>query len=66
MKKFIGKDANYSKKKINVQVNGKSPTDNGEIANSFNDFFVTIGFELAKNIVRTTDPMSYLDPCYNG
>ena len=42
----------------------KSTTDSGEIANSFNDFFVTIGSELAKNIVSTTDPMSYVDPCY--
>ena len=66
MKKIIGKDANYSKKKINFQVNGKSTTDSDEIANSFNDFFVTIGSELAKNIVSTTDPMSYVDPCYNS
>ena len=29
-------------------------------------FFVTIGSKLAKNIVSTTDPMFYVDPCYNS
>ena len=63
MKKIIGKDANCSKKKY-FQVNRKSTTDSGEIANSFNDFFVPIGSEVAKNIVTTTDPMFYVNPCY--
>ena len=62
IKKIIGKDANYSIKKIYFQVYGKSTTDGGEIANSFNDFFVIIGFELAKNIVSSTDPMFYVNP----
>ena len=42
VKKIIGKDANYSKKK-KFQVNGKSTIDSGQISNSFNNFFVTIG-----------------------
>ena len=66
MKKIIGKDTICSKKKIQFQIKGKSTTDNREIANSFNDFFVSIGPKLANNIVSTVNPMSYVTPCNNS
>ena len=38
-----------------------------EIANNFNTFFVSIGFELAKDIVSTANyPMSYIKNCNNS
>ena len=66
MKKVISKDANFSKMKLYLQVNGKSTTDSDKFVNSFNDLFVTIESELAKNIVSTTNPMSYVDSCNNS
>ena len=66
MKKIIGKNAIRSKRKIQFQIKGKSSTNSGEIANSFNDFFVSIGPKLANNIVSTIDPMSYVTPCNNS
>ena len=43
---IIGKDANRLKPKLKFQVNDKYVTDSLEIANSFNEFFVSIGPEL--------------------
>ena len=62
MKKNIGKDVIRSKRKTPFQIKGKSSTNSGEIANSFNEFFVSIGPKLANNIVNTMDPMSYVTP----
>ena len=66
MKNIIGKDAIRSKKKIQFKIKGKSTTNSSEIANSFNDFFVSIGPKLANNIVSTIDPMSYVTTCNNS
>ena len=53
-----GKDVNNLKPKLQFQVNDKYVTDSLEIANSFNEFFVSIGPKLADNILSTTNPLS--------
>ena len=55
---IIEKDVNNMKPKLNFQVNDNLITDRIEIANSFNEFFVTIGPKLAHTIKITTNPMS--------
>ena len=52
--------------KLKFQVNYKLITDSLEIANSFNEFFVTIGPKLAHTIKSTTNPMSYVNNCNNS
>ena len=66
MKTIIGKDSNNSKSSLKFQVNGKCITDSLEIANSFNNFFVSVGPKLAQNIISTVNPMSYVTPCNNS
>ena len=63
---IIGKDANNLKPKLKFQVNDKYVTDSLEIANSFNEFFVSIGPKLADNILSTTNPLSYVNNCTNS
>ena len=47
---IMEKDANNMKPKLNFQVNDNLITDRIEIANSFNEFFVTIGPKLAQTL----------------
>ena len=63
---IIGKDANNLKPKLQFQVNDKYVTDSLEIANSFNEFFVSIGPKLADKILSTTNPLSYVNNCTNS
>ena len=63
---IIGKDANNLRPKLKFQVNDKYITDSLEIANSFNEFFVSIGPKLADNILSTTNPLSYVNNCTNS
>ena len=62
---IIGNDANNLKPKLQFQVNDKYVTDSLEIANSFNEIFVSIGPKLADNILSTTNPLSYVN-CTNS
>ena len=48
------------KKKISFLIDDKLVTDSLEVANGFNDFFVSIGPELAKNLVSSVNPLSYV------
>ena len=63
---IIGKDANNLKPKLQFQVNDKYVTDSLEVANSFNEFFVSIGPKLADNILSTTNPLPYVNNCTNS
>ena len=49
-----------SKKKLIFDINNKTTTDPNVIANRFNNFFVTIGPQLAKNIKSDINPLSYV------
>ena len=44
-----------------LNVNGTIVTDNAVIANGFNNFFVSVGPQLAENITCTVNPMSYIN-----
>ena len=66
MKTIIEKDSNNLKSSLKFQVNGKCITDSIEIANSFNNFFVSAGPNVAQNIISTVNPMSYVTPCNNS
>ena len=66
MKAIVGKDASKLNAKLKFQVNDKYVTDSLEIANSFNEFFVSIGPKLAGNILSTTNPLSYMYNCTNS
>ena len=49
-----------SKKKLIFDINNKTTTDPNVIANGFNNFFVTIGPQLAKNIKSDINLLSYV------
>ena len=66
MKIIFGKDSNNLKSSLKFQVNGKCITNSLEIANSFNNFFVSVRPKLAQNIISTVNPMSYVTPCNQG
>ena len=55
-----------SKKKLIFDINNKTTTDPNEIATGFNNFFVTIGPQLAKNIKSDINPLSYVKSVNNS
>ena len=55
-----------SKKKLIFDINNKTTTDPKEIATGFNNFFVTIGPQLAKNIKSDINPLSYVKSVNNS
>ena len=60
LKHILGLDGNTVKKKISFLIDDKLVTDSLEVANGFNDFFVSIGPELAKHLVSSVNPLSYV------
>ena len=63
---ILGKDTNNSKRTLKLNINGKCVTDSKEIANNFNTYFVSVDSELAKDIVSTANPMTYINNCNNS
>ena len=55
-----------SKKKLIFDINNKTTTDPNEIATGFNNFFETIGPQLAKNIKSNINPLSYVKSVNNS
>ena len=66
LKTIIGKDNRKVKKLVTFCINNKMVSNSNEIANCFNDFFVSIGPTLAKDIQSTINPMSYIDNTINS
>ena len=60
LKHILGLDGNTVKKKISFLIDDKLVTDSLEVANGFNDLFVSIGPELAKDLVSSVNPLSYV------
>jgi len=60
LKNIIGRDNNKSKNSLTFCIENRTISDSTEIANSFNNFFVTIGPQLAEKINSTISPMSYV------
>ena len=55
-----------SKKKLIFDINNKTTTDPNEIATGFNNFFVTIDPQPAKNTKSDINPLSYVKSVNNS
>ena len=58
---ILGLDSNTNKQKNNFLIEDKLVTDSLDIANGFNNFFVSIGPKLANNLKSDIDPLSYVN-----
>ena len=61
LKQIIGKDSCKSSTNQEFCIGNTSITDSTAIANGFNNFFVSIGQKLAKDITSDVNPMSYIN-----
>ena len=66
LKTIIGKNTTNTKNKINFSINNTVITDSQMIADEFNNFFVSIGPQLANNISNTVSPLSYVHSVVNS
>ena len=66
LKTIIGKNTTYTKNKINFSMNNTVITDSQMIADEFNNFFVSIGPQLANNISNNVSPLSYVHSVANS
>ena len=55
LKTIIGKNSNTSAQRLSFYVNDKTITDSTDIANEFNNFFVSIGRLLTEKITSTNN-----------
>ena len=60
IKEIVGKNKNTSKSSLKFKINGTLTNDNHVICNSFNDYFVQVGPQLANTIVSHVNPLSYV------
>ena len=58
---ILGLDSNTNKQKNNFLIEDKLVTDSLDIANGFNNFFVSIDPKLANNLKNDIDPLSYVN-----
>ena len=56
---ILGLDSNTNKQKNNFLIEDKLVTDSLDLANGFNNFFVSIGPKLANNLKSDIDQLSY-------
>ena len=56
LKDIIGLDGNKTKQKFNILINDKLVIDSLDIANGFNNCFVSVGPKLANNLKSGIDP----------
>ena len=61
LKDIIGLDGNKTKQKNNILIDDKLVTDSLDIANGFNNCFVSVGPKLANDIKSDMDPLSYVN-----
>ena len=66
LKDIIGLDGNTTKQKINFLIDGKLVIDSLDIANGFNNFFVSVGPKLANDLKSDIDPLSYVNNNINS
>ena len=65
IKSIIGKDTTNSNQNRTFCINGKNTTNVSKIVNEFNNFFVSVGVDLAKNIKCSVNPLSYVNTLNN-
>ena len=63
---ILGFDSNTNKQKNNFLIEDNLVTDSLDIANGFNNFFVSIGPKLANNLKSDIDPLSYVNYSINS
>ena len=61
LKDIIGLDGNKTKQKINILIDDKLVIDSLDIANGFNNFFVSVGPKHANDLKSDIDLLSYLN-----
>ena len=61
LKNIIGKHSCRSKPTMHFNINNESVSNSTDIADSFNNFFVSIGPQLAENISCETNPLTYVN-----
>ena len=61
LKNIIGKHSCRSKRTMHFNINNESVSNSTDIAESFNNFFVSIGPQLAENISCETNPLTYVN-----
>ena len=60
LRQIIGLTGPNVSKNLKFDYNNKIISDDTEIANAFNNFFASIGTELASKITSTLNPMTYI------
>ena len=58
---ILGLGSNTSKQYMNLFIEDRLVTDSLDIANGFNNYFVSIGPKLAQDLTSDIDPLSYVD-----
>ena len=66
LKTILALNNNSEKRKLCLTVNNVAVTNSKDIANGFNEFFVSIGPELAKDIHSDINPLSYVNNINNS
>ena len=61
LRDILGLGNNATRQKMNFLIEDTLVTDSLDIANGFNNFFVSIGPKLAKDLTSHVDPLSYVD-----
>ena len=60
LKTIVALNSNSEKRQLCLTINNVAVTNRKDIANGFNDFFVSIGPELAKDIHSDINPLTYV------
>ena len=65
LKTILALNSNSEKRKLCLTINNVAVTNNKDIANGLNKFFVSIGSELAKDIHSDINPLTYVNSINN-
>ena len=66
LKTILALNSNSEKRQFCLTINNVAVTNSIDIANGFNDFFVSIGPELAKDIHSDINPLTYVNNVNNS
>ena len=66
LKTILALNSNSEKRQLCLTINNVVVTNSKDIANGFNDFFVSIGPELAKDIHSDINPLTYVNNVNNS
>ena len=66
LKSILALNSSSEKKKLCLAIDNEAVTNSNDIANGFNNFFVSIGPELAKDIHSDINPLNYVSSINNS